>query len=342
MSTNSENIIQLNFTGFSTRVFLNEEKVSATDISLSVSENLISFEGAYGGAMNYGDNFRLNSPSFYELPEISCSIGTEITLPQIESLFFKWLENRAKPRTIKIGVGNYSNETFNFEECYFKSLKLSTSENNLVTANYDFFVLPREETIDNLTCNAKRLFYEDGIINDVPRLQNNKIKDFVFDMDSDNNDKIPVGYWETTIDGFGDDKKVLSWDLNINQNVITKYYCGRVDDADVTSPPLPDIMIGYPKMELSVSFLIDKNKFNEDIFATIKQNKKTVYDESSYDESGSDESGFLSLKIRGNEICKFKYGSVTQYTPSLSPNGAITFSATYVINQIQLLKNSLE
>ena len=331
------NTIQLNFTGFSTRVFLEEEKVSATDISLSVSENLISFDGAYGGAMNYGDNFRLNSPSFYELPEISCSIGTEITLPQIELLFFKCLEDRAKPRTIKIGVGEGSNETFYFDECYFKSLKLSTSENNLVTANYDFFVLPLEKTTDNLICNANRLFYKsNGITNDVPKLQNNEIKDFVFDMDFGDNNKIPIGYWETTIDGFGNDKKVLSWDLNINQNVITKYYCGRKSVTNVTSPPLPDIMIGYPKMELSVSFLIDQNEFNGDIFATLKQKKKTVYNKSSSDESSSDENGFLSLKIRGKEICKFKYGSVTQYTPSLSPNGAITFSASYAINQIQL------
>lgn len=326
------NTIQLNFTGFSTRVFLDGEKVSATDISLSVSENLISFEGAYGGAMNYGEKFRLNSPSFYELPEISCSIGTEITSPQIESLFFDWLKDRAKPRTIEIGVGKNYNKTFCFDECYFKSLKLSTSENNLVTANYDFFVLPLDETIDNLTCNAERLFYEKkGIINDVPRLQNNGDKDFVFNMNSLLKDRKPIGYWETTIDGFGDDKKVLSWDLNINQNVITKYYCGRESDTDVTSPPLPDIMIGYPKMELSVSFLIDQKEFNGDVFATIKQKKKTVYDESI-----SDESSFLSLKIRGKEICKFKYGSVTQYAPSISPNGSITFSATYVINQIEL------
>ena len=43
----------VNFKSFSTSVFIDGEKVSATDINLSFTENLIQFEGAYRGILNY-------------------------------------------------------------------------------------------------------------------------------------------------------------------------------------------------------------------------------------------------------------------------------------------------
>ena len=315
--------IQLNFNGFSSRVFIDGEKVSATDASLSASENLITFDGAYGGMMNYSaeNYFRLNTTSFYELPEISCSIGTEITFPQINNLFFDWLEDRGKERSVEISAGNDSNETFYFKNCYFKSLKLGASQNSLVTANYDFYVLSRE-------------LFNEPIKNNVPKLQNNKNNDFVFDMNSGDKDKIPIGFWETEITGFGEDKKVLDWSLNISQNVIPKYYCGRNSDDVVKEPPLPDIMIGYPKMELNVSFLMDKEEFDKKVFFGFKHNDKKTYPENNLSDSSSDNE--LTLKIRGKKICKFLYGAVSNYSPSLNFHGGITFGASYLINQIYL------
>lgn len=316
--------IQLNFNGFSSRVFIEDEKVSATDISLSVTENILQFDGAYGGEMNLSGNnyFRLNTPSIYELPEISCSIGTEITFPQIKELFFDWLENRGKSRSVLIAVGEKNNKTFNFEECcYFKSLRLNTSQGSLVTANYDFYVLSRN-------------LFSESLKNDVPKLQNDNTSDFIFDMDSGSKDKTPIGYWETKIDGFEDNKQVLDWSLNFNQSVIPKYYCGRDSDDNVNEPPLPDLMIGYPKMELSVNFLMDKDEFDKSVFAKFSDNTKIVYPQKETQESTSN--GQLSLWVRGEEICRFLYGKVNTYSPSLTTNGAITFSATYIINQIYL------
>lgn len=313
--------IQLNFNGFSTRALIDDNKVSATSISLSATENIIQFDGAYGGEMNYkGDNyFRLNTPSFYELPEISCSIGTEITFEQIKKLFFDWFENRGKEHSILISNGDKSNKTFNFEKCcYFKSLKLQTSQNSLVTADYDFYV------------NSRNLFNE-PIKNNVPKLQSEN--ELVFDPTLQNKDKVPIAYWETEIEGFGNNKQVLDWSLSFSQNIIPKYYCGREDDNSVLEPPLPDLMIGYPKMELNVTFLMDKDEFDKDVFAEFSDNKKIIYPQTEDKEISS--LNQLSLKIRGEEICRFLYGKVNSYSPSLS-NGAITFSSTYLIHQIYL------
>ena len=170
--------MEINFNGFSTRVLIDKEKVSATDISLSAQENIIQFEGAYGGEMNLsGSNyFRMNNSGFYELPEISCSIGTEITHEQINNLFFNWLEDRGKARSVLISSGDYLNKTFNFEDCcYFKSLRLGASQNSLVTANYEFYVL------------SDKLFSE-SLKNNVQKLQS----EIVFDMSS--KDKKPIGF----------------------------------------------------------------------------------------------------------------------------------------------------
>ena len=315
--------IQLNFNGFSSRVFIDGEKVSATDISLSATENLIQFSGAFGGSMNYsGDHFRLNTPCFYELPEISCSIGTEITFPQINNLFFDWLDNRSKERKVEISSGEKNNKTFYFPKCYFKSLKLGASQNSLVTANYDFYVLARE-------------LFNEPIKNDVPQLQNHKNNDFVFDMNSEDKDnKTPIGFWETEITGFGEDKKVLDWSLNISQNVVPKYYCGRNSDNEVKEPPLPDIMIGYPKMELTVSFLMDEEEFDKKVFAKFELNEKKDYPKSNDKEISS--TNELSLKIRGKTFCKMLYGAVNSYSPSILTNGAITFNSNYLIHQIHI------
>ena len=408
MSTNSTNIIQLNFTGFSTRVFIENKKVSATDISLSASENLISFEGAYGGSMNYGTNFRLNTPSFYELPEVSCSIGCEMTYEQIKTNFFEWLTDRGKARRVNISSGKKENQTFNFHECYFKSLKLSASENTLVTANYDFFVLSNgieydkvykfdegvetdegdvlwiansakeSDSSNSYSCShsyshsganyTSYSFFDEPLRVDLPWSASDPesgykyagMIDPTFDMktcekEGDEN-KTPIGYWETSIDGFGTEifdedgnktysKYVVSWDLNISQNIIPKYYCGRSSDDEIDAPVLPDIMIGYPKMELTVNFMIDKNDFDERVF-NFNKGKTTVYyynpsnDSSSSSNSSSSidigSSRILTLRIREQNICNFICGRVTSYAPSLSPNGAITFSVSYLINQIQL------
>jgi hypothetical protein len=336
--------IQLNFNGFSTRTLIDNNKVSATSISLSATENIIQFDGAYGGEMNYKEDnyFRLNTPSFYELPEISCSIGTEITFKQIKKLFFDWFENRGKAHSVLISSGDESNKTFNFEKCcYFKSLKLQTSQNSLVTADYDFYV------------NSRNLFNE-PIKNNVPKLQSETKEELVFDPTLQNKDKVPIGYWETEIEGFytkkqkfdenggpvydKDKKQVLDWSLSFSQNVIPKYYCGRETDVNVAEPPLPDLMIGYPKMELNVTFLMDKEEFDEDVFAEFSDNKKIIYPQKEDKEIENKEnpsSNQLSLKIRGKEICRFLYGKVNSYSPSLS-NGAITFSSTYLIHQIYL------
>ena len=314
------NQIQINFNGFSTRVFLNEEKMSATNISLTTSENLIQFEGAYGGDMNYGSErnyFRLNAPSFYELPEISCSLGCELTYEQILS-FFKFLENRGGSQTIEISSGKSGNKTFYFDECYVKSMSLYTSENSLVTADYDFYI------------NSDSLLNEE-IKNDVERTHKSKDGECIFDMKD--KDKTPVGYWETSIEGFGGDngtgKHVLDWSLTVSQNVIPKYYCGRNSDDEVVKPLLPDIMIGYPKMELKVTFLMDKDGFDEDIFFNFPKSFNL-------EESDSSKSKTLSLFVRDKKICDMLYGKVVSYAPSLSSNGGITFTSTYIINQIQL------
>ena len=311
------NNIQINFNGFSTRVFIENEKVSATDISVSAQENIIKFDGAYGGEMNLNGNnyFRMGNSSFYELPEISCSIGTEITPEQIENLFFNWLEDRGASRSVLISTGNDRNETFNFQNCYFKSLRLSTSQNSLVTANYDFYVLERE-------------LFNEPLINDVRRKQSEP----VFDISKKS--KIPIGFWETEIKGFGEDKQVLDWNLNFSQEVVPKYYCGRETDEDVLEPPLPDLFIGYPKMELSVSFLIDKEKFDKNIFAKFSDNRKINYPNK--ESKTSDSENQLSLWIRGKEICRFLYGKVNSYSPSLSSSGGIVFNVSYTIHQICL------
>ena len=386
MSTNQ---IQLNFTGFSTRVFIDKEKMSATDISLSASENLISFEGAYGGNRNDGkdedtgrDYFRLNTPSFYELPNVSCSIGCEMTYSQIKTHFFNWLENRGMARKINISSGKKENQTFNFHECYFNSLRLSTSENSLVTANYDFFVLSNgihyekvykfEEDSDSSSSEttwsaveASELsdsssssgfvldygrgytsysFFDEPLRNDVLHypyngsdgLQYRGMTDPTFDMETKGEvgdaKKTPIAYWETKISGFKDGKNVIGWDLSITQSVIPKYYCGRSDDNDIEAPVLPDIMIGHPKMELTVSFLIDKEAFNENVFKIFSGEEHFGND---FTEIIGQEK--LTLEIRGNKFCKFVCGRVVSYSPSLSTNGALTFSVTYQINQIQLL-----
>ena len=355
--------MEINFNGFSTLVEIEGERVSATDISLSAQENIIQFDGAYGGSMNYGTSnyFMMNSPSFYELPEISCSIGTEITYDQMNKLFFDWLLDRGKPRSVLISSGDNSNETFNYEKCcYFKSLRLSASQNSLVTANYDFYILSNS-------------LFSNPIKNDVPKLQSK----IVFDMDTKN--KRPVGFWETKIDGFKlfhfdsegkqkySDKQVLDWSLTFSQNVIPKYYCGRIDDIEVSEPPLPDIMIGHPKMELSVNFLIDRNEFDKDVFGFVDL-EKTIFscsdlsspesdspspesDSSSPEsdqpsqESGSSSSEIseekgLSLYIRDKKVCKFLYGKTNSYSPSISSQGGITFNVNYLIHQIQLIDNT--
>ena len=306
------NQIQINFKGFSTRVFLDDEKISATSISLSASENLISFEGAYGGDMNYGGYFRLNTPSFYELPEISCSLGCELTYEQILS-FFDFLEDRGESKKIEISAGDDGNKTFYFDECYVKSMSLSASENSLVTADYDFYV------------NSNSLLNEE-IKNDVQKKHKNNDGKCIFDMKDE--DKTPVGYWETAIAGFGGDKDdgkhVLDWSLTVSQNVIPKYYCGRSDDNVVSSPQLPDIMIGYPKMELKVTFVMDKEKFGEDIFfKSLKDATKTEYPASNGDGSGQTvtQNKKLTLWVRKKKICDMLYGKVVSYAPSLSPSG---------------------
>lgn len=323
--------IQLNFNGFSTRLFLDEEKMSATNISLTASENLIQFNGAYGGSMNYaeGNYFRLNTPSFYELPEISCSFSCELTYEQILN-FFNFLEDRGKEKTIEISLGKDGNKTFYFENCcYVRTMSLSTSENSLVTADYDFYV------------NSKKLLNE-GIINDVERTHDGVAGHCVFDMHKD--EKTPVGYWETKIEGFDGDKNVLDWKLTISQDIITKYYCGKhkdesgeifEDSTNSSEPPLPDIMIGYPKMELSVSFLMDKDEFGEEVFKSLKDTVKTIYvgEETTV---GSSTSNVLKLYIRDKAVCGMKYGKVISYSPSLNSNGGIIFSSTYIINQIEL------
>lgn len=331
--------MEINFNGFSTLVEIEGERVSATDISLSAQENIIQFDGAYGGSADYGSSnyFMINSPSFYELPEISCSIGTEITYDQMNELFFDWLLDRGKPRSVLISSGDNLNKTFNYEECcYFKSLRLSASQNNLVTANYDFYILSNS-------------LFSNPIKNDVPKLQSK----IVFDMDEE--DKKPIGFWETKIDGFKlfhfdsegkpildengkqkyNYKQVLDWSLTFSQNVIPKYYCGRIDDNEVSEPPLPDIMIGHPKMELSVNFLIDRQEFDKDVFFGMDDLQKTVFGSASSSENTSSDKE-LTLFIRDKKICKFLYGKTSSYSPSISSQGGITFNVNYLIHQIQL------
>ena len=327
-NVNKNNYIRLNFNGFSSKIFINDKKVSAISASLSVSENLITFEGAYGGMMNYSDKkddyFRLNSSNFHELPDISCSIETEITFSQIESLFFDFLKDRGKKIKIQISFGNSQNKTFLFTDCYFKSITLKAQQNGLVTANYDFYVLSDSTT-----------FLNNGMINDVEKKPNSV--GIVFDMN--NPQQSPIGFWETEIDGFTYSeikKNVIEWSLNISQNIITKYYCGRSSDKPVEKAPLPDVMIGHPQMKLMVSFLIDRSTFSKHHFYDFSQQKKTIqYIDEKINEISSNK---LTLKIKGESICDFLFGTVLDYAPVFDFHNAITFGASYLINQIKIIK----
>ena len=133
-------------------------------------------------------------------------MNCELTYEQILS-FFDFLKERNKPKSIEISTGDTNNENFVFKDCcYVKSMSISASENSLVSADYEFYVNSKNEL------DGSNKLFNNPLISDVPKLQSETKNDWVFDMQDSN--KTPVGYWETSIEGF--DKHVLDWKINIS------------------------------------------------------------------------------------------------------------------------------
>lgn len=326
--------ISVNFNGYSGLIFLEGEQVSANNIQLSSSENLIVGDGAFGGSMNYGfDNyFRLNPPSFYELPDVSANLSIEPLSRQIDTLFFNFIEDRGLGRDLSINIGknNHFNSvqlpencSFFFNNCFFRSMSIQASMGSLLTINYDFTIITRR-------------LLSNSINSDVEKQQGKPIFD-MFGEENEINENKPIGFWETKISGFGNNKDVLSWNLTFTQDVIPKYYCDRSDDisGDIEVPLPKDVFIGAPRMNLSVEFIMDKNDFNKEIFKGLKEAEKTIYPAG--EENKSEEEGMLSLYIRDKEVCRFIHGKCISDNPTIQSNGAIVYSANYLIHQIVIL-----
>ena len=346
-SSSVADTIKLNFNGFSTRVLINGEPVSATDVSITSTENILHFDGAYCGPMNYSSDdqknfFRMNSMGLYELPEISCSIGVELTYPQLKTLFLNFLKNRGQNIKLQINTGHSNKNVFEYSNCFLKSLNISATQGGLLSSKYEFYVSPLFSNINNSK------FFNNPINNNVQ--SNNVDYKPIFTMSKKNLDDYPIGFWETQISGFEGivsgkttSKQVLDWSLTFSQNIITKYHC---NGFSYNQPPPPYIMIGSSKLELNVDFIIDKNNFDENVFAVIQpHNIGKKYNNRFQKKDGntigypiSDSSG-VSLYVRGNQICKFLHGFVTTYSPTLTSSGAVIFNTNYLINEISIPKN---
>lgn len=313
------NNIQLNFNGFSTEAFFSNEKVSATSISVSSSENIVGTQAFFGGDINAsGEYFRLGQQGMYELPDISGNLSIEPTFEQIQTLFLDILKNREKSKSLEINVAD--KKSFIFPYCYIQSMTMGTSENQLLTFDYSFYI------------KSKSLM--SNITNDVLKLHSGRPVHIPF---------TPIAYWETTISGFNFSEQkvpITGWKLNFAQNVVPKYCLSY--DIKGDEPSLPKaVWVEHPKMDLEVSFVLDKNSFSFDNFCSLFDEGKTNYEGENKNsvknpQSVEPEEKVLSIAIRGQEIIQLQYGKIMSVTPTLNSGGAITVSVNFSINAINV------
>ena len=207
-----------------------------TAFGISESQNILESSCGYGGQIqNINDKMGVASPNIIGLGDVTGSVTYDITINQANNLK-DWLTNRNNSRIIEAKTGDMGASELLYGECYFQSITLNASENSIVSADVDFWMMRKALTEGSIG----------GAISKFGLRGNNKLEDY---------EKEIIPYWKTKIDGFN--LNIIAWNISITQTLAKKFYCDGLDDD---GPPLPRaVFVGPLNIELGVTALLSND-----------------------------------------------------------------------------------
>lgn len=222
------------FPGFSGQGTFDGSRVSLISFDVQTSANLIESNGAYGGEVDGDSNVAVGAPFLIDVPDISGTIGFEPTFAQV-ILLSNWIYDRNSSKSVGFSVGSDSKTSLTYNECFFESIGLRCSQNDLLNVDINMWMYQTKWCNGSLSGSTAKQGLTPIFTNTVR----------------------PIAFWETKIEGLPTGE-VLSWNLTINQQLTRKYYCdGSEFDEENNEPPLPkDVFVGPLNVELSVDILI--------------------------------------------------------------------------------------
>lgn len=280
---------ELIFSGFSAKAKFDGEQISCTSFAVKTNQNVLESSSAYGGQIS-GDHMAVHSPFLLDISEVSGSIGFEPTVSQLINLG-NWIRNRNSSKSVSFSTGSNSTD-LEYDECYFQSIGISCSENSLVTADIDMWMYQNKWATGTIGGATQRNSVGSPVTNVIP-------------------------FWATTLEGLPNND-IVSWNLNISQQLTMKYYCNGLNSS--TEAVLPEnIFVGPLTADLNVNLIIAKNAINiEDV---LKKGKPTDK---------------ITLKLNGTSILDMGKFVMTSLDPTLDDiGGANSISLSYKAYEVK-------
>lgn len=239
----------ITYDGHGTRVKIDDEALFTTAFSISENQNILQSSCGYGGTLQ-GEDIGLAGPNVIGFGDVTGSVTFDITKTQASTLK-SWLSDRNGSRIIDAETGSDGAKVL-YAECYFQSISMSVSENSAVSADVDFWIY--KNALDDGSIGGEVSKY--GLHGNVAFSEEEK-------------EIIP--YWATKIVNFPLD--VISWDINITQDVVKKFHC---EGLSADKAPLPkSVFVGPLNVDLGITVLlgnevVDLSTLSGDLSLTLR------------------------------------------------------------------------
>ena len=219
--------------GYNSSVKLGSYFIFCTSLSINVGSQVIVSQGAFGrSSSSSGSNLYAFGPMRQDYPDIQATVSFQATTDNIKQIL-GWIKNR----TSLINLSLYTGGTLSYNG-YWTNISFSVSQGQLLTVSMTLMI------IDSHRYGTNNI----GMSNSI----SNKMTDNIGKMKGE---ATIIPYYLTMVENLSVSEPVLSWSLDLSQNINKKTYCASTTIG--TDAPIPkDLIFGVLNSTLKVNVLM--------------------------------------------------------------------------------------